>query len=85
MWRALFLAVGVYTVLMGAQCLAVERFTLTLREKPAVVERGLLDEKQVTPGKKITMVPPPWAPWSLMSTGAIVCLYSFTLPARLKG
>jgi hypothetical protein len=30
-------------------------------------------------------VPPDWAPWSLMSTGAIVCLYSFTLPRRWNG
>jgi len=30
------------------------------------------------------VVPPDWAPWSLMSTGAVVMLYSFTLPKKLK-
>jgi hypothetical protein len=28
--------------------------------------------------------PPDWAPWSLVSTGAVVMLYSFTLPKKLK-
>ena len=30
------------------------------------------------------LAPPDWAPWSLMSTGAVVMLYSFTLPKKLK-
>jgi len=30
MWRALFLAVGLYLLLLGVQCLGVDRFVLTL-------------------------------------------------------
>jgi hypothetical protein len=30
--------------------------------------------------KEIT--PPAWAPWSLMSFGAVTLLYSFTIPKR---
>ena len=29
--------------------------------------------------------PAPWVPWSLLSTGAVVCLYSFTIPKRMGG
>ncbi|PQO29481.1 MULTISPECIES: hypothetical protein [Pirellulaceae] len=29
--------------------------------------------------------PPDWAPWSMMSSGAIVILYSFTIPKRMNG
>jgi hypothetical protein len=28
--------------------------------------------------------PPDWAPWTLMSGGAVVMLYSFTLPKRVR-
>ena len=35
------------------------------------------------PQKQI--VPPPWAPWSLLSSGAVMCLYSFTIPRRVAG
>lgn len=73
MWRSLFLALGVYTALLGAECLAIERATL----KPHV--RG----GQVIRAEKIVQ-PPDWAPWSLMATGAVIILYTFTLPRRVK-
>ena len=83
MWRAFFLAIGLYMVLLGGQCLAVQKFTLKFRDQPIVQEaQGFLDETKVKPGAKKVIVPPPWVPWSLMSTGAVVCLYSFTLPRR---
>ena len=78
MWRALFLSVGVYLVLLGAQCLGVEKFVLNVHE-PAAEAAGDANAK---PGPRKEVVPPPWAPWSLMSTGAVVCLYSFTIPRR---
>jgi hypothetical protein len=31
------------------------------------------------------IVPPDWAPWTLMSGGAVIILYSFTIPRRLNG
>ena len=71
MFRSLFLALGTYSCLLGLEALAVERAVL---KKPAgdaaAVQR--------------VVVPPDWAPWSLMSTGAVVMLYSFTLPKKLK-
>ena len=80
MWRSLFLAMGVYLVLLGAQCLGVEKFTL--KPKQPASQSASLGDARAGAGKEI--VPPPWAPWSLMSTGAVVCLYSFTIPSRLK-
>ncbi len=85
MWRAFFLAVGLYVTLFGAQCLAVEKFVLKARQplekRPGVLLRD--DAAQLGPNREF--VPPPWAPWSLMSTGAVVCLYSFTIPGRMHG
>ena len=85
MWRAIFLAVGVYLILLGVQCLGVRKFVLTLREPPNQREPGILAKEPPEQGPKRVVEPPDWAPYSLMSTGAIVCLYSFTIPMRFKG
>ncbi|HCK42068.1 MAG: hypothetical protein CMJ72_03205 [Planctomycetaceae bacterium] len=74
MWRSLFLALGAYTCFLGVEALALEKAVL----------------KKPIPGKpnqhtKQDLVPPDWAPWSLMSGGAVVVLYSFTIPRRAKG
>jgi hypothetical protein len=28
--------------------------------------------------------PPDWAPWTMISTGTVMVLYSFTLPKKMK-
>ena len=73
MWRAFFLAIGAYIALLGVEALAVEKAVL----KPEMVGQNKLIQKQ-------EIVPPQWAPWSLMGAGAVTVLYSFTIPPRLK-
>lgn len=73
MWRSFFLAIGVFTILLGAECLAVE--TVTFKPKTS-------NGQVVEPAR--TVRTPEWAPWSLMGAGAVVVLYSFTLPKRVK-
>jgi hypothetical protein len=85
MWRAIFLAIGFYLILLGVQCLGVQKFVLTLHEPPKQREPGILAKEPPKQGPKRVLEPPDWAPYSLMSTGAIVCLYSFTIPLRLRG
>lgn len=82
MWRSLFLALGAYLCLLGLQCLGVEKAVLTLRKPPSAqsTTAGSAEPKLGPPRE---MVPPDWAPWSLMATGAVVCLYSFTIPQRI--
>ncbi len=82
MWRAFFLSIGLFMALLGGQCLGIQKFTLKFREEPTVIEGGLMDGSQVKPGAKRVIAPPGWVSWSLMATGAVVCLYSFTLPRR---
>jgi len=84
MWRAFFLAIGAYLILLGAQCLGVEKFVLRLHEPPKQQVDAFGNEQQ-KPGPQREVVPPDWAPYSLMSTGAVVCLYSFSIPIRVKG
>jgi hypothetical protein len=83
MWRAFFLAIAFFVLILGVECLGVERFTLKVRdEAPPPVSPFDMEAKQ---GALKEIVPPPWAPWSLMASGAVMCLYSFTIPRRVSG
>ncbi|NOZ40007.1 MAG: hypothetical protein GXP24_07260 [Planctomycetes bacterium] len=73
MFRSLFLALGAYTCLLGVEALALEKAIL---KKPVEGNPRQYTEKD--------LVPPEWAPWSLMGGGAVVVLYSFTIPRRAK-
>jgi hypothetical protein len=82
MWRAFFLAIGVSLVILGVECLGVETVNLRIRE-PAV-QSAFPFGNEAKLGPQETIAPPPWVPWSLLSSGAVVCLYSFTIPRRVK-
>ena len=75
MWRSLFLALGITCVILGVEALAVEKAVLNVKNPPS--EAG-------QPASQRVISPPEWAPWSLMSGGAIVMIYSFTIPGRNK-
>jgi hypothetical protein len=88
MWRAFFLAAGICFLLVGAQCLAVDRFVFKSRLPPPPKDTFLslasvTSEPELGPHREVKT--PDWAPYTLMSTGAIVCLYSFTIPRRMNG
>jgi hypothetical protein len=70
MWRAFFLAIGAYCCLLGVEALAVDKAVL-----------------KVSPNSQTTwreVMPPDWVPWSLLGGGAVVMLYSFTIPQRVN-
>jgi len=80
MWRSFFLAVGIMMVIVGAECLIIESATLY-----AAAETSAADfiDPDGNPGKTTKVVSPSeWMPWTLLSCGAIVILYAFTLPKR---
>jgi len=67
MWKSLFLAVGIFAVLVGIELL-------------------FIDSAVVVPlagGGGRTMAAPEWAPWLLISVGAITVLNLCTLPRGL--
>lgn len=70
MWRSFFLAIGAYCCLLGVEGLAVEK---------AVLKNSSGNFYQAAR----EVVPPDWAPWSLLGAGAVVVLYSFTVPQRV--
>ncbi len=78
MLRAFFLAIGIFAFVLGLECLVIEKAVLNpSRESTS----GALP--QMAPAYR-ELVPPEWAPWSLLSGGAVVMLYSFTIPAKLR-
>ena len=83
MWRAFFLAIGLFLMILGAECLAVSKVTLRARHDPPPPVYPMDEPAKVGPRK--ILKPASWAPWSLLSSGAVVCLYSFTIPKRVKG
>ena len=78
MWRAFFLAIGISLCILGGECLFLEKAVLASAEEPTS-QIGLVTQ---APPREI--VPPDWAPWTLMSAGAVVLLYSFSIPKRVS-
>ncbi|MCH8839927.1 MAG: hypothetical protein IH831_04485 [Planctomycetes bacterium] len=58
---------------LGVEALAIEKAIL---KQPKNGESRRFVEDEITP--------PEWAPWSLMASGAVVVLYSFTIPRRIS-
>jgi hypothetical protein len=76
MLRAFFLAIGMSAFIVGLECLVVDKAVLVPRGGGSAVAEVVPAVREVTP--------PEWAPWSLLSGGAVVMLYSFTVPAKLR-
>ena len=75
MLRAFFLAMGICCLVLGLQCLVVEKAELA----------GEATASASNFGRQREIEPPEWAPWSLMSVGAVVILYTFTIPKKMTG
>lgn len=82
MWRAFFLALGISMTILGAECLVVEQAELT-RKAEAASASGFYMPPVSSGGRVIR--PPEWVPWTFMSAGAVVIIYSFTIPKRVSG
>ena len=78
MLRAFFLAIGIFAFVLGLECLVIEK--AVLKPSPQGASGGVA---QMAPAYR-EIVPPEWAPWSLLSGGAVVMLYSFTIPAKMR-
>jgi hypothetical protein len=72
MWRSFFLAMGAYCCLLGVEALAVEKAVVKI--SPTNPQSAVRE-----------VIPPDWAPWGLLGAGAVVVLYSFSIPQRVNG
>ena len=77
MLRSFFLALGISALLLGVECLVIEKAELQGEDSATMAgfaRRAVSSYREVEP--------PEWAPWSLMSAGAVVILYTITIPKR---
>lgn len=84
MWRPFFLGIGITLLILGAECLVLDHVVLNGQQRP--LQPGFFQTEPTVvdqPGRLVS--PPEWAPWTLMSAGAVVMLYSFTIPMRVAG
>lgn len=79
MMRSFFLALGIYAFLLGLECLVIDKAVL----QPSREATASALAQHVAPSYR-ELTPAEWAPWSLLSAGAVVILYSFTLPAKMR-
>jgi len=80
MWRSLFLAIGICIVVLGLESMALDKVVMNPKGQSAAAQTAA----NVAPRVK-EIAPPDWAPWSLLSTGVVVILYTFTIPKRIRG
>ena len=79
MWRACFLAMGLFCAILGAEALVVDKVVMAADGQTSASEvpgEFVADRKEYKPHEA--------APWMLMSVGAVVVLYSFTIPKRVR-
>jgi hypothetical protein len=81
MWRAFFAAIGATLLILGGECLVVEKAVLASAPRaPAAAPMSPFDDLPISqPPANRELRPPEWAPWSLLSAGAVIMLYTFTL------
>jgi hypothetical protein len=80
MWKALFLALGLSSCILGLEFLFIDKAVLHAKHESNSTFLGPLDPG----GRNRELVPADWAPWSLLSGGLVTMLYSCTLPQRSK-
>ena len=85
MWRAFFLGLGITCVVMGAECTVVDKVVLASKAQAAPATATGFEPAPAPESRKVReFTIPDWAPWSLMAGGAVVILYSFTIPRRVN-
>ena len=82
MWRAFFMAVGIFLVILGAQFLVVEK--LVMADSSKSVASAESSGNALTAGPRNNdFKPGEGLPWVLLSAGAVIIIYTFTIPKRV--
>ena len=85
MLRAFFMAAGGILMFTGVEALVLDHAVLAddsplvkkvVKNEPAFDEWGFEIERKVLAPSKKTITPPEWAPWTMLSSGAVILLYS---------
>ena len=78
MLKPFVLSIGIYLCILGGECLILEKAIMASETKDAPSQQvGILSSQPVV--KKEEYTPSEWAPWSLLSVGAVVIMYSASM------
>jgi hypothetical protein len=82
MWRALFLALGIWLCILGVECLVVEKAVLadSIAAPPPLLSA---DGTFSAPGTRQEIDTREWMPWTFLGLGVVIILYTITLPKRM--
>ena len=82
MWRSLFLAIGTMMMIVGVEAMLIDSATFYAAAESSASE--FIDRSSPMTANARIIRPGEWTPWVILSLGAIVVLYAFTLPQRWK-
>ena len=82
MWRSIFMAVGITLCLFGVECLFVEEAVLAKSIGGAPPAASTTDAGGG--GGKREIKTQEWMPWSFLGGGAVIILYTITIPRRFQ-
>ncbi len=77
MFRWLAIALGVVLVVLGVESLAVDKAILHKKKVEQANEQFAFMSAEPAPAE---IVVPEWAPWTMLSTGAVILLYALAIP-----
>ncbi len=81
MWRSLFLAIGITLCIFGVECMFIEEAVLAKSvAEHAPAAGGSLSSGGATREIKTKE----WMPWCFLGVGAVIILYTITIPRRLQ-
>jgi hypothetical protein len=77
MWRSVFLAIGITLCILGAECLVID--------EAVIAKSGPIPAAFATSSNMPSQIKTrEWMPWVFLSAGAVIILYSITLPKRFQ-
>ncbi len=83
MWRTFFLAVGIALAIFGGEFLIVERAVWAEAANDSDIKNVsayMLDQGETEEQVSTDFHPEPWVPWAMLSSGAVIILYCFSVP-----
>jgi hypothetical protein len=83
MWRVFLLAMGVSLCVLGGEALVLDKVILANPASTAANRDYALSYSSSTPRR--VLVPPEWSPWALLGAGAVLVLYSYSVPGGGDG
>ncbi len=82
MWRSLFIALGIMAIIFGLECLLIDSAILYSKTATSAVDFFNPTSRPAT--STSIWRPREWMPWAILSFGAVLVLYTFTLPRRFQ-